>query len=176
MEHLSAEQILRLLDNAAAPAEQDMIKKHLVACTLCQREVELQESIASSVRSQPLMEPSASFVTEVMAQVAPRRRALPLKLQWASIFAFSVIVVAVGYIFVMGMNNPTLLNGPSRHEQTLVSHGMNSFGDLFTGGIHALTGYLASGSGKMFAGVIFSLGILFLFDGILSRRFTALRR
>ena len=178
MEHISVEQILRLLDNATTPAEQETIKKHLAACALCQHEMELQEAITWSMRSQPLTEPSAMFTDQVMAQIIPQRSARPLRSQWAGAAAVC-FVVAIGYLFVTNMSNTAVSNVPSPHEQMLGSsyaNSMNSFSDILTGGVHALTGYLASGSGKMFAGAIFSLSVLLLLDGILSRRFTALRR
>jgi hypothetical protein len=143
--------------------------------------MELQEAIAWSMRSQPLTEPSAAFTDQIMAQIAPqpqRRRVRTLKFEWGSAIALCV-VLAIGYLFIANTNSPVPSNGIVQHEQTLASpyvEGLNSFGDLFTGGIHTVMGYLMNGSGRMFIGVIFSLSVLLLFDGILSRRFTALRR
>src|SRR5690348_7135152 len=134
MEHLSTKQILQVLDGVIEPSEQEFIKKHLTACALCRKEVELQQAIAWSMRSQRLTEPSAMFTDQVMAQVAPQRKAHPLRMQWAGAIAVCIIVV-VGYLFIANTNNTVLSNAPLPQGQTFASPFFNSmifFGDVLT--------------------------------------------
>jgi hypothetical protein len=102
-------------------------------------------------------------------------------LQWVYATIGCAALVAFAYILLINANRlPLPGNSAVAHnEQAIATYpikGVNFSNNLFMTAIHALTAYTQSGTGKMLIATILSLGILILFDGIFSRRISALRR
>jgi hypothetical protein len=104
MEHLPFDIICRIADGdlehdgMAGPVE------HWKSCPLCQREVELQQSIIKVSRKLQLIGPSSNFSQNVLDTIIPSRKKRWYEwilLNMGNIISMTLVLAILGYVFSM---------------------------------------------------------------------------
>ncbi|HTY37776.1 MAG TPA: zf-HC2 domain-containing protein, partial [Bacteroidota bacterium] len=71
MNHLSAYEVLQIVDEALANGERSKIVAHLESCHRCRREVELQRMLRGTAGRLPLVKSSEELRDKILSIVAP---------------------------------------------------------------------------------------------------------
>lgn len=100
MNHLTANEVLQVVDGSMLNGEKNRILVHLESCSRCRREVEVSRNLERAARSAPLLKPSREFTGRVMGRIAPQsKRSIAT---WfinnlANILAMALVLTVVWY-------------------------------------------------------------------------------
>ena len=100
MNHLTASEVLQVVDGSIVNGEKTRVFVHLEACPRCRREVEFSRTLERAARSAPLAKPSREFTSRVMGSVTPQSKRSVAS--WfinnlANILAMALVLTVVWY-------------------------------------------------------------------------------
>ncbi len=102
MEHLSFDIICRIADGDMSQSEIELYLTHWKSCQSCQQEIELQRSIVKVSRKAQLVNPSNSFVKNILDVILPSQR--KRWYEWllhnmGNVIAMASVLAFLAYIF-----------------------------------------------------------------------------
>lgn len=100
MNHLTANEVLQVIDGSMTNGEKTRILVHLESCPRCRKEVEFSRNLERAARSAPLSKPSRDFTARVMGRVVPQSKqsiATWFINNLASILAMALVLTVVWY-------------------------------------------------------------------------------
>jgi len=102
MEHLPFDVICRIADGNLEHDGMTGHVEHWKSCRLCQREVELQQSIINVLRQSQLISPSSNFSQNVLDTIIPSRKKRWYEwilLNMGNIISMTLVLAFLGYVF-----------------------------------------------------------------------------
>ena len=129
MNHLTANEVLQVVDGTVMNGERTRILVHLETCPRCRREVEFSKKMERAVRSAPLSKPSREFTSRVMGKIAPQTKksigALLID-NLANVLAMALVLTIVWYaVSVKSESGPA--KGP-----TVVSNALSVYSEYYS--------------------------------------------
>ena len=100
MNHLTANEVLQVIDGSMLNGEKTRILVHLESCPRCRREVEFSRNLERVARIAPLSKPSRDFTARVMKRVDPQSKrsiATWFVNNLANILAMALVLTVVWY-------------------------------------------------------------------------------
>jgi len=186
MNHLTLQEITRLVDDEIGGAEAGRMRGHLSDCDRCRREFRFQQALARTAREMPLPQLSES----ALRNVVPKLRTSQARMWIAkvvdnlgNVIAMTLVLTAIGYLTIRFSPQQTT-DEPS--QLSVVRQGVGYVGQQITKLLSPSqwpilkkgreTVYAPAGphSGKMYALVAISILALIGLDVIVQRRFKRL--
>ena len=129
MNHLTANEVLQVIDGSVLNGEKTRILVHLESCLRCRTEVEFSRNLERAARSAPLSRPSREFTSRVMGRIVPQpKRSIGT---WfinnlANILAMALVLTVVWYAVT--------LKKPSgeRSGPTAISNALAVYSEYYT--------------------------------------------
>ena len=129
MNHLSAYEVLQIVDEALANGERSKIVAHLESCHRCRREVELQRMLRGTAGRLPLVKSSEELRDKILSIVAP-----PPKKKLLQVFLNNlgnVLAMALVLAVVWFAASSTGSSGVTR-EPTMFSTAVKTYIDFYS--------------------------------------------
>ena len=183
MKHLTAQEVLQIVDGTMSNGEKTKSLLHLESCIQCRQEVEFTRKMERAARSAPLTRPSSEFTVRVMKELMPQsKRSVGT---WfinnlANILAMTLVLTVVW--FAVSVKSPE----GTRKGPSIVSEAFSVYGEYYgkareflaSPRVKAVQQPLADQSaetGRIVLFTVVSILILVIFDRFIGRKILRLR-
>lgn len=183
MKHLTAQEILQIVDGTMANGEKTKSLLHLESCPHCRREVEFTRSMERVARSVPLTRPSAELTSRVMKQVVPQSKSSLGN--WfinnmANVLAMALVLSVIW--FAVSVKSPE----GTRKGPSIVTNALSVYGEYYAKAREFLSshqqktvqkplGEQSAETNKIILFTIVSVLILVIVDRFIGRKLLRLR-